>query len=129
MIFLDTSAVVKLARREAESDALRTWLAANPEPLVVSALVRTESARALIRSEPAALPVLRAVLSVMHQKSISDAILDAAATLPGATLRSLDAIHLATAEALASGLTWFVAYDKRLAEAAEVRGLAVASPA
>ena len=99
------------------------------EPLITSALARTEAARALIRSEPAALPVLRAVLTALHQKPITDAVLDAAAQIsPATTLRSLDAIHLAAAEELAPGLTWFVAYDKRLAEAARSRGLPVASP-
>lgn len=128
MIYLDSSAIVKLARRESQSDTLRAWIAANPAPLTASALARTEAARALIRSDPAALPVLRAVLAVLHQKPVTDAVLDAAARLPGGTLRSLDAIHLATAEELAPVLTWFVAYDKRLAEAARSRGLPVVSP-
>jgi predicted nucleic acid-binding protein len=128
VIYLDSSAVVKLARQESETDALRAWLAANPRPLAVSALARTEAARALVRTEPAALPVLWRVLAVFHQKPVTDAVLDAAAHLPGATLRSLDAIHLATAEDLAPVLTWFVAYDKRLADAARSRGLPVAAP-
>lgn len=129
MIYLDSSAVVKLARQEPETDALRAWLAANPRPLAASALVRTEAARALSRTEPAALPVLRMVIALLHQPPVTDAVLDAAAQLPGTTLRSLDAIHLATAEELAPVLTWFVAYDKRLADAARQRGLPVASPA
>ena len=128
MIYLDSSAIVKLARQEAETDALRAWLAANPSPLVSSALARTETARALLRSEPTALPVLRAVLALLHQKPVTDALLDAAARLPGTTLRSLDAIHLATADELASALTWFVAYDRRLADTARSRGLPVISP-
>ncbi|WP_322756587.1 type II toxin-antitoxin system VapC family toxin [Frankia sp. Cas3] len=128
MIYLDSSAIVKLVRQESETDALRAWLAANPMPLTASALARTEATRALIRTEPAALPVLRAVFAVLHQKPITDAVLDAAATLPDAMLRSLDAIHLATAEELAPALTWFVAYDKRLVQAARSRGLPVASP-
>ncbi|WP_322780942.1 type II toxin-antitoxin system VapC family toxin [Frankia sp. Cas4] len=128
MIYLDSSAIVKLVRQESETDALRAWLAANPMPLTASALARTEATQALIRTEPAALPVLRAVFAVLHQKPITDAVLDAAATLPDAMLRSLDAIHLATAEELAPVLTWFVAYDKRLVQAARSRGLPVASP-
>jgi uncharacterized protein len=129
VIYLDSSAIVKLARQEAETDALRAWIAANPQPLTASALARTEAARALLRSEPTALPVLGAVLGLLHQKPVTDAILDAAARLPGETLRSLDAIHLATAEDLAAVLTWFVTYDKRLAEAAHSRDLPVAAPA
>jgi predicted nucleic acid-binding protein len=95
----------------------------------VSALARTESARALQQSEPAALPVLTMVLEVLHQHPVSDAILDRAAALPGAQLRSLDAIHLATAEALGESVRAFVAYDKRLADAARQRGLTVVAPA
>lgn len=129
MIYLDSSAVVKLARREAETDALRAWIAANPQPLTASALARTEAARALLRTEPAALGVLRSVLALLHQVPVTDAILDRAAQLPEPTLRSLDAIHLATAEELTPVLTWFVAYDRRLADAARARDLPVIAPA
>jgi predicted nucleic acid-binding protein len=129
VIYLDSSAVVKLARRETETDALRAWIAANPQPLTVSALARTEAARALLRTEPAALAVLRSVLALLHQMPVTDAILDAAAQLPDPELRTLDAIHMATAEELAPVLTWFVAYDHRLAAAARTRGLPVAAPA
>lgn len=128
MIYLDSSAIVKLARREPETDALRRWIAANSQPLMASALARTETRRALTRSEPAAVRNLGAVLAVLHQKSVSDAVLDAAAEFPDPALRSLDAIHLATAEEFAAHITWFVAYDKRLIEAARSRGLPVVSP-
>lgn len=129
MIYLDSSAIVKLARQESETAALRGWLATNPAPLTASTLVRTEAARALTRSQPDALPVLRSVLALLHLSPITDLILEAAATPPDPDLRSLDAIHLATAEHFAPALTWFVAYDKRLAEAARSRGLPVAAPA
>jgi uncharacterized protein len=129
VIYLDSSAVVKLAHQEQETPALRSWLAEHAAPLVVSALARTESARALRRADPGALPALTMVLAVMHQHPVSEAVLDAAAALPGEHLRSLDAIHLATAESLGDGLQAFVAYDKRLADAARHRGLAVAAPA
>lgn len=128
MIYLDSSAIVKLARRESETEALRAWLAARPEPLVTSALARTEATRALVRYQPSAVRVLRMVLALLHQMPITESVLDAAATLPGPALRSLDAIHLATAEELRGVLSCFVAYDKRLAEAARERGLTVATP-
>ena len=128
MIYLDTSAVVKLAHREQETDALRAWLEANREPLVSSALIRTESHRALLRSNVQAIPALRAVLATLHQRPLTDDLLDAAASLPGAGLRSLDALHLATAESLRHVLTWFVSYDKRLLDAAAARGLPVTAP-
>jgi predicted nucleic acid-binding protein len=129
VIYLDSSAVVKLARREAETDALRAWIAANPQPLTASSLARTECARALRRTEPAALGVLRSVLALLHQVPVTDAILDRAADLPGTSLRSLDAIHLATAVELSPVLAWFVAYDRRLATAARAAGLPTAAPA
>jgi predicted nucleic acid-binding protein len=128
VIYLDSSAIVKLARREAESQALRAFLAEHPQPLVASSLARTETARALMRSEPTALVTLHSVLSLLIQKPLTDGVLDAAAALPGTTLRSLDALHLATAEALLPTLQWFVAYDKRLADAGRERGLPVAVP-
>jgi predicted nucleic acid-binding protein len=129
VIYLDSSAVVKLARREAETDALRGWIAANPGPLAASALVRTEAARALLRTEPVAVGVLWSVLALLLQVPVTDAILDRAARLPEPTLRSLDAIHLATAEELEEALTWFVAYDRRLAAAARSRDLPAIAPA
>ncbi len=128
MIYLDSSAIVKLVRSEAETSALRAWLAKNPQPLVTSSLARTEAARALTRSEPTALGKLSAVLATFHQKSVTDAILDAAAMLPDPYIHSLDTIHLVTAEALGTALTTFVAYDRRLAALAQKRGLLVESP-
>jgi predicted nucleic acid-binding protein len=68
------------------------------------------------------------VLALLHQRPLTDAVLDTAAELPGPMLRSLDAIHLATAEDLRTVLTWFVAYDKRLLEAARERGFPVIAP-
>ncbi|HEX3733357.1 MAG TPA: PIN domain-containing protein, partial [Mycobacteriales bacterium] len=79
MIYLDSSAIVKLARHESETVALRNWLAKTPQPLITSSLSRTETARALRRTEPAAIENLSAVLAVFHQKPVTDAILDAAA--------------------------------------------------
>jgi uncharacterized protein len=128
VIYLDSSAVVKLVRREAETDALRARLASNAQPLVSSALVRTETARALTRTEPAALSVLPSVLALLHQRSVTDDLLDAAGRYADPVLRSLDAIHLATAEELSTALTSFITYDKRLADAARARGLQVAMP-
>jgi hypothetical protein len=128
VIYLDSSAIVKLIRKEAETEALRVWLAANSQPLVTSALARTEAARALLRTDPAGLRVLPAVLAVLNQRPVTDVILDVAAGYADPTLRSLDAIHLATAERLRSVMNFFVSYDKRLNEAARARHLPVVVP-
>jgi predicted nucleic acid-binding protein len=128
MIYIDTSAVLRLVHPEAESGVLRTWLASHPDDLVSSALVRTEARRALLRNDPAALPQLPAILSVIAQIPVSEAILDAAAMFPDPLLRSLDAIHLASAQSIAA-VTAVLAYDKHLIDAARNVGLTVASPA
>ena len=70
----------------------------------------------------------RSYHSVLAQIPVSETVLDSAAIFPSPLLRSLDAIHLASAEAVA-GVAFVVAYDKRLIEAAAQRGLPVASPA
>lgn len=128
MIYIDTSAVLKLVHQEAESGALRTWLAGHPGDLVSSALVRTEARRALLRNDPDALPRLPAVLSVIAQIPVSENILDSAAMFPDPLLRSLDAIHLASAQSIAA-VTAILAYDKHFIGAARNAGLAIASPA
>lgn len=128
MIYIDTSALLKLVHAELQSMPLRTWLARHPDDLLSSALIRVEARRALMRNDPAALPHLTGVLAVIAQIPISETILDRAAALPDAGLRSLDAIHLASAE-LTPGITTVLVYDKRLAEAARKMRMTVASPA
>jgi hypothetical protein len=128
VIYIDTSAVLKLVHREAESGALRTWLADHPGDLVSSALVRTEARRALLRNDPEALPRLPAILSVIAQIPVSETVLDSAAMFPDPLLRSLDAVHLASAQSIAA-VTAVLAYDKHLIEAVRNAGLAIASPA
>jgi len=133
VIYLDTSAIVKLIRIEDESAALVGWLnEQSGQPLVASALAEIELPRALRRSQPEVLSLVAAVLSRLHRVDINAAVRATAAAYVEPTLRTLDAIHLATAEFLvASGLqfTAFVTYDKRLAEAASRIGLPLTSPA
>jgi predicted nucleic acid-binding protein len=133
VIYLETAAIVKLIRVEHESDALVTWLnQQSAQPLVASALVEIELPRALRRSRPDVLGLAAVVLSRLHRVEINAAVRATAAAYVEPTLRTLGAIHLATAEFLvASGmlLTAFVTYDKRLAEAATRIDLPVAAPA
>ncbi len=127
MIYIDTSAVVKLVHPEPQSGALRAWLASHPDDLVSSALVRVEARRALLRNDPGALPRLPAILSAIAQIPVSETVLDSAAMFPDSVLRSLDAIHLASAQSI-TAVTEVLAYDKHLIDAARDAGLAVASP-
>ncbi|HEY2794715.1 MAG TPA: type II toxin-antitoxin system VapC family toxin [Micromonosporaceae bacterium] len=132
MIYLDTAALIKLVRVEAESAALVTWL--NDRfgiPLVASTLVEIELPRALRRSQPGVLGAVAITLSRIYRVEINAAIRATAGAYIEPTLRSLDAIHLATADFLiASGesITAFVTYDQRLADSAAAAGLAVAAP-
>jgi predicted nucleic acid-binding protein len=132
VIYLDTAALVKLTHVEAETSALTTWLNdRTAEPLVASALVEVELPRALRRSEPGVLGAVAGVVARLYRIEINAAVRATAGAYTDPNLRSLDAIHLATAELLvASGksLSAFVTYDKRLAVAADHAGLPVIAP-
>ena len=132
MIYLDTAALVKLVRVEVESAALVAWLnERSTEPLVASTLVEIELPRALRRSQPGLLGSVAAVLARLHRIEITAAIRATAGAYPEPALRSLDAIHLATADLLRASdltITAFVTYDKRLADAAAQLGFTVAAP-
>ena len=127
MIYIGTSALLKLVHPEAESMPLRTWLARHPDDLISSALIRAESRRALLRNDPAGMANLPRVLSVIAQIPVTEEVLDRAAMLPDPRMRTLDAVHLASAQII-GGVTTMLAYDKRLSDAARKAGITVASP-
>lgn len=128
--YVDTSALVKLVVREPESDALRSWLSgpAAPATLATSALTRVELVRAARRHSLAAVAVAESVLSTIDHIAITAEVLADAASLLPTTMRSLDAIHLATARAIGASLSLFVAYDHRLINAAAGAGLPIHEP-
>ncbi|MGH3925837.1 MAG: type II toxin-antitoxin system VapC family toxin [Pseudonocardiaceae bacterium] len=130
MIYLDTAALVKLVRREPESDALADWLGTRAgATLVTSALAEVELPQALRRTEPELVAAVPALLAHVARYEIDELVRTTAGAYSPAHLRSLDAIHLATAHAVFGGhLTSFVTYDKRLTAAAAELGLPVASP-
>ncbi|MEU4694810.1 type II toxin-antitoxin system VapC family toxin [Actinoplanes sp. NPDC023714] len=133
MIYLDSAAVVKLVRQEVHSAALVAWLNAHSDaPLVSSALVEVEVPRALRRSAPQALVGVPAAVGRLFRLEIDNTIRATAAAFAEPTLRSLDAIHLATAQVLTnesgSELLAFVTYDRRLLDSAKAAGLPTASP-
>jgi uncharacterized protein len=129
MIYLDSSALVKLALTEPESAALAQWLAARADqPLVSSVLHRAEVPRAVWRAEPGALPRSYRVIKRIAKVALTADVLDNSATLPPQALSPAQAIHLASALVLKRDLSAFVAYDERLLAAAAAAGLPVASP-
>ena len=125
--YLDSSAIVKLAVREPESTALRRFLRRR-RPLVSSALSQTEVLRALLPFGAVALRRGRDVLTRIDLVRVNDRILGAAGGLLPPEMRSLDAIHLATARQLGSDLAWVVTYDDRMGAAARGLGLRVTAP-
>jgi predicted nucleic acid-binding protein len=129
-LYLDSSALVKLVQREAESDALRRYLRAHRlDERVASELVRVEVVRSVLGGGPAAVSHARRQLARLYLVLMDRDVLDHAATLaPASMLRSLDAIHLATAQLLGADLRAVLTYDVRMAGAAAGLGLVVASP-
>ncbi len=129
MIYLDSSALVKLALTEPESAALSRWLAERAdEPLASSALYRAEVPRAVWRAEPGALPRSYKLIKRIARIALNADVLDNSATLPPQELSPAQAIHLASALAVKRDLTAFVTYDEHLLAAAKDAGLPVTSP-
>ena len=119
MIYLDSSALVKLALTEAETPGLVGWLTDRADlPLVSSIIHRTEVPRAVWRADPSALPRSYRQVRGVEKIALTTDVLDLAATLAPPEMRSIDAIHLASALAVRRDLTAFVAYDTRLLTAA-----------
>jgi uncharacterized protein len=127
-IYLDSSAIVKLVVHEPESAALSRYLRGR-RPVVASALARVEVLRVSALFGLQAQERARDVLSRIELIRISDRVLTLAGALLPPELRSLDAIHLATASLLGDTLGKVVTYDVRMAEAARGLGWSVMAPA
>src|SRR4051812_29244507 len=129
IVYLDTSAVLKLVIDEAESDPLARQLSefsASGDTLVASMLLYTElhcAARRRATGIPAR--VINSVLNSINLVDISRDDLLFAAALPGG-FRTADALHLATAIRLHADA--LVAYERELLVAAEAAGLSTVSP-
>jgi predicted nucleic acid-binding protein len=127
LTYLDSSAIVRLVEVAPESTALRHYLRQR-RPYVSSALARAEVARALLPRGVDAVRRGQDVLSRIDLVRVNDRVLNLAGALPPSTLRSLDAIHLATARLLGASLARVVTYDARLATAARTMGFTVSTP-
>ncbi|MGH9205514.1 MAG: type II toxin-antitoxin system VapC family toxin [Acidimicrobiales bacterium] len=130
MIYLDTSALVKLVFEERESAALEHWLMARVGlPRISSDISTVELLRVCRRVDEGALGDAGILLDGIDLLPVDRALVDNAAAVPPKELRSLDAIHLASALSIHADLTAFVAYDGRLCSAAAGAGIEVVSPA
>ena len=129
MIYLDSAAIVKLVHAESESQALRDWLADRSEiGWVSSVLAEIESFRALARHVPEAITRLPSVLDLIALVDLDTGIRALAQVITPVSVRSLDAINLATALRVRGDLDSFVTHDNRLADAARAAGLTVDAP-
>jgi uncharacterized protein len=129
VIYLDSSALVKLAHPERHSEELVGWLATRSTRFAVtSKLAHAESMRALRRSDPLSLPQLPAVLTRLFSVPVDDRVLELAGALDDPLLRTLDAIHLATARLLGAPKLTLVTYDQRLLAIADRHGHVAVAP-
>lgn len=130
MIYLDTSALVKLVFEEDESAALAEWITQRAElPKISSELSTIELLRTCRRIDEGAIGSATSLLAGLDLLAIDRSIVEQASTVTPNELRSLDSIHLASALSVNAHLTAFVAYDSRLCSAALHAGIRVESPA
>ena len=128
LVYADSSALVKLVIEEPESAPLERYL--EDGPLLVTsrvALVEVLRATAIANPAPEVRDEAERLLASCMLVDVTDVLLRAAASLASAAVRTLDAIHLASA--LRVEADELVAYDRRLLAAAAARGLVVSSPA
>lgn len=129
MIYLDSSALMKLVRSEDETAPLCEWLDERPDqPVVTSELGRVEVLRAARRSGGQVMVEARAVVADLDLVPLGRPVQDVACDIGDPQLRTLDALHLASALWLGEALTTFVSYDSRLADAAQAAGLDITAP-
>lgn len=129
MIYLDSSALLKLLFEESESAALALWISEQAgEPMVSSELARVEVIRAARRLDPDVVPAARVLMSQLDLIPLTSGVIDEAADVGEPLLRTLDAIHLASALSIQAHLTALVAYDNRLVAAARAVGIETIQP-
>jgi predicted nucleic acid-binding protein len=132
-LYVDASALVKLVVREAESAALERELEHQPD-LATSTLTAIELARAVARARAdgtvavADERTLDGLLAATAEIPLTDEIRARASTLAPVQLRTLDAIHLASALTLAGDLDGLLTYDARMQQAAAAHGIVVLAP-
>ncbi len=126
-MYVDSSALVKLVVHEAETVALEAFLGDDAE-LVSCLIARTEVVRAVKEHGTAAVRRARAVLDAIDVIDVDETLVDAAAQFEPPVIRSLDALHLAAADAVRDELDAIVTYDLRMADAARSNGIRIVAP-
>lgn len=127
-LYFDTSALVKLVVAEPETTALRDTVRVSTAEPVSSDLTRTEFLRTVSRGAPDRLVSAREVLEALTLVTVTTEVFEAAGRLEPRALRTLDALHLASALSLGDDLEGVVTYDHRLADACRANGVAVLAP-
>lgn len=130
LFYLDTSAAMKLLRRENETEALVRWqrsMTGQDYQIVSSDLIRTELMLAATRYGVDATEVRRFIQALTLLR-VTSALCEAAGRLAGLGVRSLDAVHLASALSLTDALDSLITYDEQLANASRKLGVATLSP-
>jgi predicted nucleic acid-binding protein len=133
LVYIDTSAAVKLVHPELHSKELSQWVRGRMDvEFVSSVLIEVELPRAIRRRDSMGLGRVGEILDGIGVVALSSVVVTQAAGYDEPALRSLDAIHLATAEHVANAASkefiGFLAYDIRLLDAARNIGLPLLSP-
>jgi len=125
-IYIDSSAILKLIFKEAESEAIVSISRAR---FITSEISRVEVTRAVLRYEPKGLKMAEQVLKNINFVKIDSQTLVQAERLPERiNIRALDAIHIAVASKMGLRINSVLTYDKQMAKAAKELGFAVLSP-
>ena len=125
---VDSSALVKLIVNEQHSKSLGSWIDSCKQDLFISELARTEVSRAIARVDPNLNKQFNTILARFGVIRVSTQVLTIAAVLSPTTLRTLDAIHLASCVILGDDLTGFVTYDNAQGSAASANSIEVITP-
>jgi predicted nucleic acid-binding protein len=126
---MDSSALVKLVVAEPESPELIDWLNGHSDHTLATSIVgHIELGRAASRLGATAVAAARRILSSVDTLILTEAVAATAANIGPPELRTLDAIHLATAYIHRTAVSLVCAYDRRLLEAARLLQLPIAAP-
>ncbi|MEO7260861.1 MAG: type II toxin-antitoxin system VapC family toxin [Jatrophihabitantaceae bacterium] len=128
MIYADTSALAKLVIAGAETPALRDWISRQDARLVTNSIGVVELRRLAARVSQQAVDTATLLLGRIDRVGLTPAALALAGQLPPVEVRTLDALHIASAAELVE-LRAVLTYDRRMADAASSYGLPVESPA